>query len=436
MSHARLSPSARYRWQACPGSIREIARYTPAGGSSAGAIDGTHSHTLLEHCIKHSVEAKHYVGMVLTDHEGMFAVDRERAERVQVALDYIAARVIGTAATIKSEEQVDPSPFTGRDDMTGTVDVQIHFGTEMLEIIDYKDGINPVTAKDNPQLVQYVFGVLGNMMKEGTLPPFKWYRLTIIQPKLALKGIDPISSWDYTSDEIMGMLMPMVVEANATDDPGAPLVPGEKQCTYCPHRPNCQTFQQWSLEKAGIKFSKVPEVPPASPAEQAAGNEVVGMTDQQLREMIEAAPLIRKLLADAEEQAVARISAGKPIEGLKLVNGRGSRSWAKDEDATVRALTRMGVPKKNTVVTAIVSPAQAEKLRWTKKDGTEGFLTEGQVERLNKEYIKRSEGRLTVVSESDHRKAVDFGNLASMFSAVKVPPQEAATPAPVPSWLS
>lgn len=434
MSHARLSPSSRYRWQACPGSIREASRYEQSGTSSPAAIDGTHSHTLLEHCIKHAVEAKHYVGMVLTDHEGMFAVDRERAERVQVALDYIARRIGGCSVTIKSEEQVDPKPFVGRDDMTGTVDVQIHFGDDLLELIDYKDGINPVVAKDNPQLIQYAFGVLGNMIAAGKTPKFNGYMLTIIQPKAAIKNSPTVNSYVYNSDELMGMLMPMVMEADATDAPDAPLVPGEKQCTYCPHRPNCQSFQQWSLEKAGIKFTPVPSPSPETPAEQAAGNDVLGMTDQQLRELLEAAPLIRKMIADAEEQAIARISSGKPIEGLKLVNGRGSRSWVKDEDATVRALTRMGVPKKSTVVTSIVSPAQAEKLRWVKKDGTDGYLTEGQIERLNKEYIARSEGRLTVVPESDRRKAVDFGNLASMFSAVKVPSPEAEVPAP--SWLS
>jgi len=50
-THAKLSPSKRHRWGACPGSVREEAAY-PEDRSGPAAIDGTHSHTLLEHCVK------------------------------------------------------------------------------------------------------------------------------------------------------------------------------------------------------------------------------------------------------------------------------------------------------------------------------------------------------------------------------------------------
>ena len=49
-THQTRSPSKAYRYLACPGSIREEAAY-PDPPSGPGAIDGTHSHTLLEHCI-------------------------------------------------------------------------------------------------------------------------------------------------------------------------------------------------------------------------------------------------------------------------------------------------------------------------------------------------------------------------------------------------
>ena len=49
-AHAQLSPSKRHRWALCPGSIREEAKF-PDERSGAAAIDGTHSHTLLEFCI-------------------------------------------------------------------------------------------------------------------------------------------------------------------------------------------------------------------------------------------------------------------------------------------------------------------------------------------------------------------------------------------------
>jgi hypothetical protein len=48
--HAPLSPSKRHRWAVCPGSIREEVKF-PDERSSLAAIDGTHTHTLLEHCL-------------------------------------------------------------------------------------------------------------------------------------------------------------------------------------------------------------------------------------------------------------------------------------------------------------------------------------------------------------------------------------------------
>ena len=90
-AHAKLSPSSAYRWLACPGSVREEAKY-PEPPSGPGAIDGTHSHTLLEHCIKGNGDPLKMVGIKLKDHEGEFIVDRARADRVKVALDYIRSR--------------------------------------------------------------------------------------------------------------------------------------------------------------------------------------------------------------------------------------------------------------------------------------------------------------------------------------------------------
>lgn len=426
-THATLSPSSRYRRQGCPGSVRETARCEAAGQSSASAIDGTHSHTLLEACIKHGTHPKKYVGMVLTDHEGMFAVDTERALRVAVAYEYVMLRMAEMPGCfIVAEQKVDPAPLIGRDDMSGTVDVQIHFGTT-LEIIDYKDGINPVEAKDNPQLEQYFAGVVAGVYARTGTVPYEKVRLTIIQPKMTLKGAAPIIFEEYNARELLDKVVSaLILEGAACDDPDAPLIPGEKQCHYCPHKANCLPFQNFVLDKSGIKFENM--------AQQAAEQGSDNTSDDQLRQIIEAAPLLRKMIEAAEQEAERRITSGHPIPGLKMVRGRGSRSWAQDEEETAKKLTRMGVPKKEVYRQVILSPSQAEKLKWTKRDGTEAQLSPAQVERLNKEFVKMSEGRLTVVPESDRRGKIDFGDFAKMFSAV---PQEAPSPElPLPAWLS
>jgi hypothetical protein len=68
-THSKLSPSSRFRWSVCPGSVREAAKI-PERPSSSAAIDGTHGHFLLEQCIKQGRPASDFIGNTLKDHEG------------------------------------------------------------------------------------------------------------------------------------------------------------------------------------------------------------------------------------------------------------------------------------------------------------------------------------------------------------------------------
>jgi len=179
-AHARLGPSAAKRWMRCPGSVREAAKYPDTAG--AAAIDGTHSHTLLEHCLKHDlVDPMLLIGHPMADHEGSFEVDGERAARVQHALAYIKRRKgeAGPQMSIRAEEKVNPGEYIRRDDVWGTADVQLIFN-DVLEVIDYKDGMTPVDAVESEQLRCYGVGALLPYIA-GDGIPFKTVRLTIIR---------------------------------------------------------------------------------------------------------------------------------------------------------------------------------------------------------------------------------------------------------------
>ena len=172
-------------------------------------------------------------------------------------------------------------------------------------------------------------------------------------------------------------------------------------------------------------------VSPMELAEQSANKDPATMDDAQIRQILEAAPLLRQLIEAVEGEALRRMKAGQTIPGLKLVNGRGSRSWAFSEDEMADKLIKMGVPKSAVYETKLVSPAKAEKLRWEKRDGAKVSLTPRQLKRLDQEYIVKLAGKLTVVSEADSRPAVVL-DAAPMFEPVsEVKPEPA-----MPSWLS
>jgi len=427
--HAKLSPSKRNRWALCPGSIREEAKYPEQSGGAA-AIDGTHTHTLLEVCLKDGDQhAEFHIGVEMEDDDGTFVVDKERAARVQVALDYIDKRISDGNMTLLSESKVDPAFLLGRDDLSGTVDVQI-IGNGVLELIDYKDGMAPVDAKGNMQLEQYAYGVLaGYKLPINGAYPFDTVRMTIIQPKLAMKNMNPISSCDVSVSDLMANIGTIVRQAAATDAPDAPLVPGESQCKYCRAKGNCSALASNVMKEVGIMFQPIVNQT-LDVAQQSADKDPTAMDDAQIRQIMEAAPLMRQLLEGVEKEALRRLKAGQSIDGLKLVNGRGSRAWALPESEIAEKLVKMGIPKTAVYEIKLVTPAKAEKLTWTKKDGEVKQLTERQLKTMEQEYVVKMAGSITVVPESDLRPAVIL-NAAPMFSAVQTPAVET-----LPAWLS
>jgi hypothetical protein len=425
-THAMLSPSKRSRWALCPGSIREEAKY-PDEGSGPAAIDGTHSHTLLEHCIKAGLTDPHdQVGETFTDHEGAFKVDADRAARVKTAIDYIRERSMNGMFKVISEQKVDPKFLLGRDDLSGTVDCQI-IGPDWVELIDYKDGMGVVTAEGNMQLEQYAYGVLAELkLPVNGVYPFNTIRMTIIQPKLALKGMAPITFSEVPVSNLMGNMGTIIAQAAATDKPDAPLVPGDSQCKFCRAKGSCAALASNVMKEVGVMFQPVTQLPDV--AQQSANKDPSTMDDAQIAQIMEAAPLMRQLLEAVEKEALRRMESGQIIPGLKLVNGRGSRAWALPEDQMAEKLIKMGIPKTAVYETKLVSPAKAEKLTWEKRDGTKVTLTDRQLKTMETEYVVKMAGKLTVALESDERKAVTT-NAAPLFSAVE-------TPAELPAWLS
>ena len=404
MAHAKLSPSSAHRWTRCPGSVREELKYPDNAGPAA--LDGTRTHALLEMCLVTGMDPELMVGMTTSDDEGSYTIDADRAKRVKVAVDHV--RDLGGEVT--TERRVDPSRLVGRDDLGGTVDVTVIVG-DTVHVIDYKDGITPVEAVENEQLIAYALGHLAgyNLPINGDYP-VKHMVLTIIQPKLALKGLPPITSWELSVESLLSRIGDIVVKAAATDAPDAPLVPGEKQCRFCKAKGGCAAVNTHVMDAVGM-FKSIDIV------QQAAVTEPTEMSNDKLREVIEAAPLLRQLLEASEAEALRRMQMGQTIPGLKVVNGRGSRAWAHTEDEMVVKLKKIGIPAGALYVTKLISPAQAEKLTWEKRDGTKVQVSDKMKLQMERELIVKLAGKPTVASESDPRPAV-VTDASNLFGAV------------------
>lgn len=418
-THESRSPSKRHRWSVCAGSVREEARYPDTRGQAAS--DGTHTHFLLERCVQDGLrDPMELVGQKLTSQDGEFTVDQDHAMRVKVAIDYLRER----GGQCIAEEKVDPAPLLGRSDCAGTVDVQRWNGTT-YEIIDYKDGMGFVDPVNNPQLELYAIGALAK-------PEFEQYfthiSMTIIQPKNAFKGLAPIQSWTITVADLKSRIPKVIAEAAATDDPNAPLTPGESQCKFCKHKGACSALAGTVAKEVGLMFGPVADM-----ATSAAEKNPTEMSVDQIRQVLEAAPLVRQFIEGVESEAQRRLESGQSIPGFKLVRGRGSRSWGlPDEEIAEKLIKSFGIPKGSVYTMKLVSPAQVEKLKWSKRDGSQDQLSERQIRRLDAEYVTHSSGKLQVVPESDAREAVIMDASEHFAPVTPVVPDWLQ----IPSWLA
>lgn len=405
MSHDLFSPSKRHRWGRCPGSVREEAAYPPGAASSKAAIDGTHSHALLERCVKDGlIDPRTLIGHTLTDHEGEFVVDADRAERVALAVDHIREISLGGLLPVLAETRVDPAPVVLLEGLSGTVDVQVHGLTEM-HIIDFKDGMHDAWDSAALQMEQYAVGALAQMRDHV----IEVVHLTVIQPKLRVMGVPAVRSITYSVDQILGdVARELLVEVGRAKEPDAPLIPGEMQCRWCAHKGACSALASAALAPLDLGDLTV----------DAARADPTSMDDDRIRQVLEAAPLVRQLIDAVEAEALRRMKSGHNVPGLKLVNGKGSRAWALPEDEIAQKLIRMGLPKGSVWQTKLVSPAQAEKAVWTKKDGTEMRLSDRQIQTLQREYVVKMGGSVAVALAADSRPAVTF-DASSLFGAVQ-----------------
>lgn len=437
--HARLSPS-NHRWPHCPGSVREEAAYPDIAGEAA--IDGTGSHLLLELCLQDGalLPAQTYLDQVIGEGdeekpEG-WVVDRARAERVQMCLDYVARRQAEHLNShVYAESQSNPGEWLGREDWYGTCDITIDSSAYgWLETVDYKDGRGWVQVEDNTQLISYMAGKLAPYLfdRQGQIDwnktPIKNVRMTIVQPKT-----NPVVRYvEMEARELWAKAVEMKHAADKTDDPNAPLIPG-KHCEWCKHgrASNCDAKNQ----------ERIQEVKPMTELITSGGSDMQQVLDlmisdpkqltpDQLAAVLDSKSIFTKAFDSVKEEAIRRINEdGATVPGYGIGPGRATRKWAVDEEEMANKFRNAGLKQKEYYVMTLLSPAQMEKHE---------KLTPTQKSNLSK-LITTVAGKDTLVQrETEVKEVKESAAMTFMEQAQPAPqpvpakePEPAEAPAPV-----
>ena len=359
-THAKLSPSSSERWLNCPGSVSAEEPYLSKPEKvSPFAVEGTLAHEVADLCLRSNVDADDYVGtMVLND-----IIQQDMANYVQEYLDYVRAHT--TKDTILySEERVDFSPWVP--DGFGTMDAAVIDPIKRVcHVFDLKYGRGVrVHAESNTQAQLYALGVHNAYYKEDN---FDTFRLHIVQPR-----IHNIVYWDISVEDLLECGEYARERALATQDPKAPRVPGEKQCRWCPAKGDCKALYDFTTSLITDGFDDLTKD---------------DFTDEQKRNILDNASLIRSFLDSVEEEVFERVYNGEKFGGYKIVKSSTRRTWSDDAKAYLEERLGDDAFKKT-----LIGIGAAEK-----------HLSKEEIQ----DYTTRTEGKNLLVPESDRRRAIE-----------------------------
>jgi len=411
-AHARLAPSASWRWWNCPGSIRMSAGI--ARTSSVYADEGTAAHELAQYCFEKGFDADRFAGefVNLDAADGRridkseigdrsFPIDDETVEGVQVYLDLvreIAARPRnGFAGGIEYDcEQFVDLTYLGVAGLDGgTADFAAYDPNEKsLELVDFKYGRGvPVDPQRNTQLLCYALGAIRRYSNRGLAK----LRLTVVQPRCPHPG-GPVRTWEADVLDLLDFEAELKTRALATFDPEAPLKAGE-WCKFCPAGAVCPERRNHALALAQAEFSAVGDMTLPVVAE---------LSGERLSALLGHVGEIEDFCRRVKDHAHLEAAHGRTPPGWKLVAKRATRKWT-DESTVEWALAEaFGIediyqPRK------LKSPAQIEPMMPGKNKAARAAALA--------DYVSKESSGTVLALESDPRPAAqadasEFGEVA------------------------
>lgn len=387
--HSLLAPSKAATWTVCTAqpSLEEENRHRIVEQSSVYADHGTAAHEVADALMRGTRIPK-------SDRWS----NKEHEEMVKHAHGYrryIMDVCGGSYDPAGVELEV---PLFYRKEDNGHVDFcQILPGK--VVVVDYKYGAGvKVDAVGNKQMSIYAMSAILAKDVMGSVTGGTKIHLAIYQPRTSKEeGEGPASEWITTFDELnLFCERDIAIPAHLIQTKQKHLLkfaPSDYICRWCPCKEWCDARNEHLVTGLPVvRYMTKPEPITPTPPDR--------ITDDNLATILRHAPGVKQWLDDCEDYAFRRAKAGNPVPGTKLVEGRGSRSWADEEKAT-RAMKKAGIePYKKT----ILSPAQAEN--------------EGMDVEVVRKLAARTPGKPVLALADDKRKEFQLVSASEEFQPV------------------
>ena len=333
--------------------------------TSTYAEEGTAAHDLAEHKLKKALKMRSrkptskyqsdemddmtdlYVEYCL----GLIEKSKENCQDLQVLI----------------EQRLDFSDYVPEGFGTGDLVV---VGSGTLHVVDLKYGRGIiVSAEKNPQMMLYALGALSLF---EMLYDIEKVSMAIVQPR-----VDNFSTWEITVEELLKWaeeeLKPKALLASTG---GGEFCAGD-HCRFCRAKNQCRARAVKNLELLRYEFQD-PSL----------------LTDEEIAEIIGLANELSKWASDVYTYATAiAINEGRQWDGFKLVQARTRRKYT-DEIAVAKTAKEQGYT--DIFKQSLITITEMERLMGKKKFGD-----------VLGSLVEKPQGKLTLVSETDKRQAVD-----------------------------
>jgi hypothetical protein len=343
--HATCSPSGSRRWLNCPGSIGfslSIRGKLPEEDPQPDRDEGTETHALGAACLK--------MAFKMTPEVTLSEFTPKQGASVAAYVEKVEAFVARFDSTPKIRiEEIIKLDLTLS--LWGTADF---LATGLMDsiptgvVVDYKNGTGvTVLAEESEQLALYAC-----CLRQSSKLKLERVFVAIVQPN-AIYEEDRYTEVEYNTKELDAW--------EATFRRGADralyqvlskkyeLAAGS-WCQFCPAKALCPKRAETMKVLDISPDADIPALPP-----------VEALTVEQIGRIAAARKQVTNFVDDVASHARHAMLDGAKFPGVKLVLGRGSRSWKiKEESDLAQALILRGVDNPYEEP-GIMSPAQVEK---------------------------------------------------------------------------
>jgi hypothetical protein len=417
--HAKYGGSAIERISLCPGSPR-LARTVPRV-ETVYSKDGTEAHELLEYALLNKIwdarTAAFAYGKVLPDPDK----HEDRCNAIQECLDYVwdILDTYGDDAQLYVEFKFKFPSFMAPDDAYGTCDITIHIPLlRMIYVVDYKHGAGvAVETFENKQTLYYATGAVEGENEYGIQFDVDTIVTQVIQPRCFRAGGD--EPYIVSRERLRAFINEVDEIILRAEDPDAPLIPGEKQCRFCPASAGCPAREAQAVQMFAGHFKTVRDISNVSmPAPE-------GLTPERIAYILDVKSFIMGWFDDVATQAMQMAMDGHEIPNYKLVESQARRKWDGEPVEVAQKLMQITgtqdldvvMPRKLITITeadALVKRVYKAvvKSRVAKKKAAEAATIA-----MSALTVKDTTGTLSLVHSTDKRPAADRAALA--FQTVK-----------------